>query len=254
MPGMADPFTGENFLSRFFGSHSIDEFAVIDSSALQAPSGRRPTDLFPACRTVIIFGKVMGDDLFMGPVSETAPRTGSFKAELARVSSELAAILRESGSDSVPVTSVIVQDGRLKGGLSLKHCARDAGLGEIGDNGLLLSPRYGIRLGLGAVLTAREIPPAAPAGEPGPLCTHCGLCIRACPANALLKNGIDSFRCLNITGALPGPAATLFEKLMGMKALEPVLTKVASRVASRSRARCSECLIACPLFKKFPAR
>lgn len=241
-------------LSRFFNAQAIDEFAAVPSSAIAAPPGRRPDDLFPGAKTVILFGKVMGDDLFTGPVAETAPRISAFRQELARVSNELAGMLTRSGSAAVPVTSVLVQDGKIRGGLSLKHCARDAGLGEIGDNGLFLSPRYGARLGLCAVLTNREIPSPAACGNPVRLCAHCGLCIRACPVNALDGGGMDMFRCLNIAGALPGPFVTVFVRLMGVKALEPLMSAIANRVAARSSARCSECLVSCPLFRKYPGK
>ncbi|MDD4137782.1 MAG: 4Fe-4S binding protein [Methanoregula sp.] len=241
----------EESLVRFFHSHAIDEFVVVSPSAISAPPGRRPADLFPACRTMILFGKVMGDDLFFGNVPETAPRITVFKQELARVSDELVRVLQESGSAATAVNSVIVKDGKLKWSLSLKHCARDAGLGEIGDNGLLLSPRFGIRLGLGAVLTDQEIPAVKPSPDPVKICTHCGLCIRACPVNALDNGDMDSFRCLNISGALPAPVVSLFVRLMGTKSLVPLLTTIANRVAARSAARCSACLMACPLFKKY---
>jgi epoxyqueuosine reductase QueG len=256
MTGTAARTIDQEFLAEFFRSNNVDEYISVPVSAIAAPPGRRPADLFPAGRTMIIFGKVMGDDLFIGSVSETAPRIAALKRDLGRIAGELARVLAASGSTAVPVTSVMVQDGRLKGGLSLKHCAGDAGLGEIGDNGLLLSPQFGIRLGLGAVLTDREIPGSAVRSRTNTetLCTHCGLCVKACPTGALTSDGIDSFRCVNITGALPGPLASLFETLMGTKALEPALTKIANRVAANSAARCSECLIACPLFKKYGGR
>jgi epoxyqueuosine reductase len=241
----------QDSLAQFFHAQAIDEFVIVSPLAISAPPGRRPVDLFPACRTVILFGKVMGDDLFYGSVPETAPRITAFKQELARVSDALVTILKKSGSAAVAVKSVIVKDGKLKGGLSLKHCARDAGLGEIGDNGLLLSPRFGIRLGLGAVLTDREIPAVTASCDPVKLCTHCGLCLKACPVNALDNGGMDSFRCLNISGALPAPVVSLFVRLMGVKSLELFLTTIANRVAARSAARCSACLMACPFFKKY---
>lgn len=250
MTGIVASSLDHESLAQFFQSQAIDEFVVVPPSVISAPPGRRPVDLFPACRTMILFGKVMGDDLFFGSVPETAPRIAAFKQELARVSDELVSVLRESGSAATAVSSVIVKDGKLKGSLSLKHCALDAGLGEIGDNGLLLSPRFGIRLGLGAVLTDREIPAVTTRGDPVQLCTHCGLCLRACPVNALDNGGMDSFRCLNISGSLPAPVVSLFVRLMGTKPLEPLLTTVANRVAARSAARCSACLMACPFFKK----
>ena len=251
MPGMAAPAIDQEYLVQFFHAQDIDEFIVVPPLAISAPPGRRPIDLFPPCRTIILFGKVMGDDLFFGSIPETAPRITAFKQELARVSDALVSVLQESGSAAAAVNSVIVKEGKLKGSLSLKHCAQDAGLGEIGDNGLLLSPRFGIRLGLGAVLTDREIPAVTSRRDPVRLCTHCGLCIRACPVNALDNGGMDSFRCLNISGALPAPVVSLFVRLMGTKPLEPFLTTIANRVAARSAARCSACLIACPFFKKY---
>lgn len=251
MTGTVASSIDQESLAKFFHAQAIDEFVVVSPSAISAPSGRRPVDLFPPCRTMILFGKVMGDNLFLGSVPETAPRIAAFKQELARVSDELVRVLKESGSAAVAVNSVMVKDGKLKGSLSLKHCARDAGIGEIGDNGLLLSPRFGIRLGLGAVLTDREIPTVTACGDPIKLCTHCGLCLRACPVHALDSSGMDSFRCLNISGALPAPVVSLFVRLMGTKPLEPLLTTVANRVAARSRVRCSACLMACPFFKKY---
>lgn len=250
MTGTAASEPGGEYLAGFFRERDVDEFAVVPSSAIAAPPGRRPADLFPACRTMILFGKVMGDDLFHGSADETAPRIAAFRQELAGISGELAGELEKTGSHAVAVTSVIVQDGRLKGGLSLKHCAADAGLGEIGDNGLLISPRFGIRLGLGAVLTDREIPGSAARGPPPQLCTHCGLCLRACPDGAFRDGGIDTFRCRNTRGALPGPLVSLFRGLMGVRVLEPVLSGIATRAASRTTARCSACLTACPFFKK----
>jgi epoxyqueuosine reductase QueG len=251
MPGITASSLDQDYLAKFFHSHAIDEYVVVSSLAIPAPFGRRPVDLFPTCRTMILFGKVMGDDLFEGSVPETAPKITTFKQELACISNELVNVFKESGSFAVAVNSVMVKDGKLKGGLSLKHCARDAGMGEIGDNGLLLSPRYGIRLGLGAVLTDREIPTGTARRNPVQLCTHCGRCLKACPVNALDSSGMDTFRCLNITGSIPSPFVSLFIRLMGTKTLEPLLTKIANRVATRSTARCSACLMACPYFKKY---
>ena len=254
MNAVAAPPVDTDSLARFFQSRAVDEFAAVPSVTIRAPPGRRPADLFPACRTMIIFGKVMGDELFTGSVAEMSVRIAALKAELLDISGDLVRVLEESGSSAVAVSSVVVRDGKVKGSLSLKHCAADAGLGEIGDNGLLLSPRFGIRLGLGAVLTDREIPGGAACHDTPQLCTHCGLCIKACPVKALTGDGIDTFRCLNLTGAIPGPLVSLFVRLMEVKSMEPFLTEVANRVANRSAARCSACLTACPLFKKYTGK
>ena len=54
-----------------------------------------------------------------------------------------------------------------------------AGLGVLGDNGLLITPRWGSFVFIGEIITLSEAPP-----EPAPLkfCAHCGRCSAACPS------------------------------------------------------------------------
>lgn len=58
------------------------------------------------------------------------------------------------------------------------HAAARAGLGVIGDNGLLLTEKYSSYIFLGEIITDAVIP--AHAREIG-TCHHCGACKRACP-------------------------------------------------------------------------
>jgi len=238
-------------LAQFFHSCNIDEFAIVPISDMTAPPCRAPADLFPASRTMIVFGKVMPDDLFKGSVAETTAKFSAFKQELTCTSNKLVRLLEQSGFTAAGVTSVRVKDGKIRGSLSLKHCAREAGLGEIGENGLLLSPRFGIRLGLGAVLTDHEIPAVIPNKNPVTVCTHCGMCIKACPTNALFNGGMIQSRCLNITGAIPAPLVSFFFRLLRIKPLEPLMAVIVNGIATRSTPRCSACLVACPLFKRY---
>ncbi len=93
--------------------------------------------------------------------------------------------------------------------LSYRHMAVEAGLGEIGLSNLLLHPEHGTRLRFVALLTDAELPASGPL-EPS-LCQpkECGYaCVRACPANALNKEGggTDKAACLKhyIKLGLPG--------------------------------------------------
>lgn len=65
--------------------------------------------------------------------------------------------------------------------------ARDAGLGEIGRMGLLMTPRLGPRVRLGAVTTALELVPDRPGSDPTvlDLCQRCRKCAANCPASAI---------------------------------------------------------------------
>ena len=71
-------------------------------------------------------------------------------------------------------------------------CAR-AGLGVIGQNGLLLTRRWGSYVFCGLIATDL---PLKGGGEPEH-CPACGLCIRACPGGALGKGALDQSRCLS---------------------------------------------------------
>jgi len=64
-----------------------------------------------------------------------------------------------------------------------KMAATSAGLGWIGKNGLLISPKYGPRLSLATVLTDARLRADAPV-EHGQ-CGKCMLCIEHCPSKAI---------------------------------------------------------------------
>ena len=68
---------------------------------------------------------------------------------------------------------------------SLEYAATCAGLGEVGYNGLFLTPEFGVRQQLGMNFTEYELP----ADEPfaGGLCDReeCAVCVRECPLGAM---------------------------------------------------------------------
>jgi hypothetical protein len=118
---------------------------------------------------------------------------------------------------------------------------------ETGDNGLLLSPRYGIRPGVGAILTDGGIPAVTAHCDPIKDLHPLRDLSQSMSLNALDNGGMDSFRCQNISGSLPAPVVSLLVRLRELKFLEPLLINIANRVAARSTAQCS----ACPFFKKY---
>ncbi|UCG27674.1 MAG: 4Fe-4S dicluster domain-containing protein [Bacteroidales bacterium] len=65
--------------------------------------------------------------------------------------------------------------------------ARDAGMGEIGRMGLLMTPRNGPRVRISAVTTDIPLDTDSSTHNPAMLyfCTHCKKCASACPAQAI---------------------------------------------------------------------
>ena len=74
------------------------------------------------------------------------------------------------------------------------YAAALAGLGCIGDNGLLITPRYGSYVFIGTLVTDAGRPCA---DAPIQRCPGCGACRRLCPAGALTDTGVDRTRCLS---------------------------------------------------------
>lgn len=84
--------------------------------------------------------------------------------------------------------------------------AIDAGLGELGRNGLLITPQYGPRVRLCKILTDLPLEPDKPV-EFGvkEVCRNCKLCAELCEANAISMNDEPSFEVIcpsNNPGAL----------------------------------------------------
>lgn len=74
--------------------------------------------------------------------------------------------------------------------------AAAAGLGEIGLNGMLLTPEFGPRQRFSFILTEAKIEPTR-FYDGQSLCTECGKCAEACPVGAL---STDKFEIQHITG------------------------------------------------------
>lgn len=75
-----------------------------------------------------------------------------------------------------------------------KKLAQDAGLGEIGENNLLLTKEYGSYVFIGEALVKEELSELKHSLKE--VCIHCKKCIQACPGDAL-KDGFDKQKCLS---------------------------------------------------------
>lgn len=107
--------------------------------------------------------------------------------------SQVSDILGEEGRDwRICVDSAPIME---------RYWAQEAGVGVIGDNGMLIVPNHGNRVFLAEIVTTVVLPPDGPIyALPGVSdgCGHCGLCGKACPTGALMQGGIiDCDRCIS---------------------------------------------------------
>lgn len=119
----------------------------------------------------------------------------------ATAAKKIAAWLRLQGWDADPVT------GPMAGKLLLIPPAIEAGFGELGKHGSVISPEFGAAFRLAAVLTDAPFAPTA-RREVGidDFCRHCRVCEDACPPEAIgpdkrLVRGVERWyvdfdRCL----------------------------------------------------------
>lgn len=122
-------------------------------------------------------------------------------SDLEEIELKLVYFLEEQGFPAITVPPMHFDprhydpDGDSRGPLSLPHAAVEAGLGTLGLNLMLLTPEYGPRVLLGAVLTQCELEPDRPLATPLCLGAACGRCLLACPGDAILHWGLDKRRC-----------------------------------------------------------
>jgi len=114
------------------------------------------------------------------PRAPTVLESARQYVEAARIAVPLAAAIRSWG---YPARAHI--DGCYR--VVAPLVARDAGLGEIGRMGLLMTPRLGPRVRLGVVTTALPLLPDPDVPDPSVIdfCERCRKCARNCPARAI---------------------------------------------------------------------
>ena len=155
-----------------------------------APRGTRPTDLMAECGSVVVFAmkhldaftttqdlacQAYSQDIMNREVLHQAYRISRFIERHGYVAFPMVA--------SVTMWPFVHDKEQIAGRISLRHAAQIAGLGHIGRNAMLVTPEFGPRVQLGAILTDARLP-ASPSLTRNP-CNACGTCIKHCPSGAL---------------------------------------------------------------------
>jgi epoxyqueuosine reductase QueG len=176
------------------GIANIDRFS-------EAPAGFNPRDIFPYCKSVIVFGIALPKGLTMVESKliygyfnyGTCPEVDwvAFRAakEIERLYNGYAVPLPSDG----PYEYWYAEKLEGRGLISMKHAAVLAGLGTLGKSTLLLNEKYGNLLTLGVVLTELDL-----ASDPlaDSICIEdCNLCIKTCPSQALDGQHANQTKC-----------------------------------------------------------
>lgn len=219
-------------LSELASSLGADLFKVASTDTLNnAPEGHCPRDILPTAKSVIVLGmKLLDAQVDILPTGQegdfftASPRQDVYaghddfvSGQLDEIGFALARFLERRGFKAYhQLASRGGVDRRYWMGLfSLKHAAIKAGLGVFGYHSLVITPQYGPRLRLTAIVTDAEMEADAPLNRN--FCEDCSghPCITLCPANAIgnPENGslykIDKFACGQYLDTRPACAICL---------------------------------------------
>lgn len=171
-----------------------------------APAGHKPQDVLPGARCVIVFAFRMLESTFVSPNPRVyAHKYWQLNSKLESLGYDISRYLEDAGYYAVNLPSTAPLDmGPQARGLfadfSYRHAAVEAGLGQIGWNQLLITPKFGPRVWLQAVITTAPL--TADQRFEQNLCPgeECSICTNACPQGALSSKGTDKIKCIRLEG------------------------------------------------------
>ncbi len=171
-------------------------FTRVEQLDARLPENLRPSQISEYLPLVIVLAKHIPTGISGAPDRDSKPLAcGLVHRVLEESASELAYELEKRDYMAVVLPS-LAMDFRARNELSntpagqgsryLRVAAVEAGLGSLGLNSMLLTPRYGPRVYLAALMTNLEAEPDTPVqGELCPGLEDCGRCAAVCPVGAI---------------------------------------------------------------------
>ena len=233
----------------------------------KAPKGHKPEDILPGAKSVIVFAFNMLESTFLSP----NPRVYQLRYIDMRVRTQncgynVSRFLERKGYWAVSLPSTAPVDmgpehRGLFGDFSYRHAAVEAGLGQIGWNQLLVTPQFGPRVWLMAVITTAELYPDKRFEDK--LCTEeaCGICTEGCPQGALTPNmPTDTNKCFRLYGehqlyGLLKHIKTIYQETDPKKKLDLLINDTTRSVWMSLQygggpSVCKHCMSCCPIGKR----
>jgi len=202
-----------------------------------APVGRRPTDILPTAKNVIVGAVRVLSSVYDLPYTRYEYTNQFFilNSRLNSMATNVCEFLETEGYRNIPIPAAYPRVNMdLCGVLSHRHAAVLAGIGEFALNNMLTTPRYGSRVRLITIVTEADLEASEPYKDS--LCEKMQqdcekACVKACPINAISEEGVmNKDSCLRYQ-----------EQIMPWSSAE---------------LRCGSCIAACPIAKpdwKIPA-
>ncbi|MDP6429277.1 MAG: hypothetical protein QGH73_10605 [Rhodospirillales bacterium] len=158
-----------------------------------------PSRISPYGKSVIVLAKHIPAAAFRASVGATVRYMDNLV--IRRVDRLAHRLARELEARGIPSLATITNetDWELKKGtygyLSNRHLAVEAGLGTVGLNVNLVTPEYGSRVYVAAVLSEHEFAADAPMTEQVCIGEGCSRCLYGCPADAVGHFALDKRSC-----------------------------------------------------------
>lgn len=194
-----------------------------------------PPSLLDPFHCAISIGIGLPSAIFNGLVDRATPTYSSMLETADNVLDKLAfrtaLMLQNDGFPSLCIPAwQVVDEENWYGAISHKAVARMAGLGWLGKNLLIITPRYGPRVRFVTILTMARLECDTPIENQ---CGDCMLCRDACPAGAIKGASTeDHYKNRN-------------EALYFSKCVDRLIGKPA-QVPDTGRPGCGVCIKACP--------
>lgn len=273
----------------FVAELGLELCGLVDTATLSKKVSEkdRPSSYSPRFRSAIVVGKAIYRGLSTGRHHQMRQfMSGRLKKRLEDLAGCLADTLEYNGHPALSLPTLALDHERqdygellpmAQGNWLVRVAAVEAGLGTLGLNNMLLTPRFGPRVFLAMVLTQLKLEPDAPLNEE--LCLgleECGRCAVACPTRAIPRKaalgtplakvrGLDKAACAKACQPVASHAFIDFirdaiqtedteERLKIVKGWRSgEIWQQMSMFKPGSLTGCMQCAIACPVGADFEA-